>query len=279
MGKFVDEHLIGLRVNGTKGEGKELRKKYEVRGFPTVLFLNGNGDEIDRIFGYSGNKEATFETIQDYAQGKNTLVSYQAKIAQDPDNIELNFKLAQKHSSRWEAEQAKLYFEKVLKLDPADSKGFKTESVFNLNVYKARYKQNVEPLQNFMDKNTDEKYFETGYSNLLRCYSKAKDQDKVVATYEAAVNKMASNHNIFNAYAWFIYEEKLAHKYDRGIELAKKAVKLKPDAAHIWDTLAWLQFEKGNKKAAIKAMKKAVEIAPEVKGYNKNLEKMEQSDS
>jgi tetratricopeptide (TPR) repeat protein len=198
-----------------------------------------------------------------------------AKLEQHKKNVKLNYKLAKKYVSRWEGEQAKPYFETVLKLDPQNEKGFKTESVFNLALYETRYKKNAEALIKFLTQNSDEKYYEQGYSNLLGYYKKTKDQESMVKTYETMVTKMDADAGLYNQYAWFIYQERKKDKYDRGIKLAKKAVDLKPDAAHIWDTLAWLHFEKGNKDKALKAMKKAVELEPETKGFKENLKKME----
>ena len=245
-------------------------------GFPTVLFVNQKGKEIDRICGFYGDKNATFQTIQDYAEGKNTLTLLLSEFKKEKDNVKINYKLAKKHVSRWEGEQAKQYFENVLKLDPENKKGFKAESNFNLAVYEARYQKNVTPLTKFMNQNSDDQYFPNGYSELLNYYNKVKDKNKLIETYEAAVEKMSANYNLFNQYAWYIFKDKIKDKYDRGIELAKKAVELKPDAAHIWDTLAWLHFEKGNKKQAIEAMQRAVEIEPDTEGFKKNLQKMEQ---
>ena len=237
--------------------------------------MNQKGEEIDRICGFYGDRDATFQTIQDYAKNKNTLTSMLAKYQQHKKNAKLNYKLAKKHVSRWEGKQAKPYFEAVLKLDPNDDKGFKTESIFNLALYETSYEKNAEPLIKFMAQNSDKKYHEQGYYNLLGYYKKTKDRDGVVKTYETMVKKMSPSGNLYNQYAWYIYEEKMKNKYDRGIKLAKKAVELQPDAANIWDTLAWLQFEKGNKDKALKAMKKAVELAPETKAFKENLKKME----
>jgi tetratricopeptide (TPR) repeat protein len=74
-----------------------------------------------------------------------------------------------------------------------------------------------------------------------------------------------------NAYAWSIFTSELQDKYKFGIELAEKAVQLDPEAAHIWDTLAWLYFAEGNNLEAISAMEKAVEIDSQ---YNERLENL-----
>ena len=34
-----------------KGEGVDIRKKYDVRGYPTLLFLNSSGEVVHRLLG------------------------------------------------------------------------------------------------------------------------------------------------------------------------------------------------------------------------------------
>ncbi len=50
------ENLISIRVNAEKG-GEAVAEKYSVRGFPTVLFLSGSGEVIEKIEGYVGADE------------------------------------------------------------------------------------------------------------------------------------------------------------------------------------------------------------------------------
>ncbi len=244
-----------------------------------MLFLNEKGEEVDRICGFSGEKVAYFQTIKDYANGNNTLPALLAQFKNDPEDVEINFKLAQKYAGRWEGDNALPYFEKVLTLDPDDHRGHKTESLFQLAVYEARVRKNIEPLQKFMAVEINEKYLQAGYSNIIRYYLRNKNNNKLIEIYEIAISKMPEAANVMNEYAWFIYKNKIKDKYDRGIVLAKKAVELKPTAANIWDTLAWLQFEKGYHREAVAAMKKAVELAPDNKSFKKNLKKIKKGKS
>ena len=50
--KWADENLISLKIDAEKGEGIELTKKYNATGFPTILFTDSDGNEIDRIVGH-----------------------------------------------------------------------------------------------------------------------------------------------------------------------------------------------------------------------------------
>ncbi len=43
--------LVAVKVNAEKG-GEEIARRYRVRGYPTILFLDGTGNVVERIDGY-----------------------------------------------------------------------------------------------------------------------------------------------------------------------------------------------------------------------------------
>ena len=130
-----------------------------------------------------------------------------------------------------------------------------------------------------MAKNTDDGFFESGYRNIIRFYKNEKKTDEVIKIYETVITKHPENTHQLNSYAWYIYENKISKKYERGIELAVKAVQLKPDGSGIWDTLAWLYFENGNIDKAVESINKAIELKPDEKYYRESLEKIKQGKS
>ena len=264
-----------MRIHGDKDDGPDFRKKYNIRGYPTVMFLNSEGEEIDRICGWYGDKEAYFQTIQDYANDKNTLGEFIGKFKRDSNNVDVNYQLAMKYVNRWEGERAKPNFEKILMLDPQDTKGYIAEATCYLAVYEIRVNKDPGQVQEFLKTTKNEKLLDLCYSNLIRYYKGEKDQEKVVETYEAIVTILPTDAGYLNQYAWYIYENKLSELYNRGIELAREAVKNRPESAGIWDTLSWLLYAKGDIEEAIQYMKKAIELDPESKYYQDNLNKME----
>jgi thiol:disulfide interchange protein len=50
------KEIIPIKVNAEKG-GEAVAQRYEVRGFPTVLFLSGSGEVVKKIEGYVGAEE------------------------------------------------------------------------------------------------------------------------------------------------------------------------------------------------------------------------------
>ena len=48
---YFNRHFVNLKIDMEKGEGPELQKKYDVRGYPTLLFLDSNGEVVHRMIG------------------------------------------------------------------------------------------------------------------------------------------------------------------------------------------------------------------------------------
>ncbi|MEO8585021.1 MAG: thioredoxin family protein, partial [Acidobacteriota bacterium] len=51
---WTKKNVISARVDAEKGEGRRISARYQAFSFPTVLFLDGNGNEIDRLVGGYG---------------------------------------------------------------------------------------------------------------------------------------------------------------------------------------------------------------------------------
>ena len=69
---FARENLISKKIDAEKGAGPDQKKKYRVRGYPTILFLDKQGVEIDRIVGYRPPEEFLIE-LNRIKNGENTL--------------------------------------------------------------------------------------------------------------------------------------------------------------------------------------------------------------
>jgi thiol:disulfide interchange protein len=51
VGELFNEHFINLKVDIETQEGEKIAKKYLVTSLPTLLFINGNGEVIQRSVG------------------------------------------------------------------------------------------------------------------------------------------------------------------------------------------------------------------------------------
>lgn len=57
VGDHYNSHFINAKIDMEKGEGIDLAKKYNVKVFPTYLFINGNGEAVHRTIGYVEEKD------------------------------------------------------------------------------------------------------------------------------------------------------------------------------------------------------------------------------
>ncbi len=96
--------------------------------------------------------------------------------------------------------------------------------------------------------------------------------------YEAALDFDASNAQVLNNLAWLYAtcEDEQIRNPPRALNLARRAVALEPDAAHILDTLAESYFINGDRPAAIQYAHKALEAADGPKDhYRRQLERFQ----
>lgn len=60
----IGTQAVLYRVDGEKGEGKDIAKRYRVMGYPTFLLVNAEGEVLDRWMGFkeAADFTSTFET-------------------------------------------------------------------------------------------------------------------------------------------------------------------------------------------------------------------------
>lgn len=51
VGDFFNQNLVSLKMDMEKGEGKELRERFDVNAFPTMFLLDGDGNIVYKILG------------------------------------------------------------------------------------------------------------------------------------------------------------------------------------------------------------------------------------
>ena len=181
--------------------------------------------------GYGGeeDRDATFQKIKDYAAGINTLPALLADLEKNPNDVDVNFKLAEKYQDRYETDKTTPYYKKVLELDPDDEKGHLVEATYQVALFEARTNQNVDPLIAFIATDPDEEFLVNAYSTLASTYSRKKDPENTVATYEAALKKFPENVRLTYFYANEIFYGKMEDLYEKGLELNARIKTLDPE--------------------------------------------------
>jgi len=96
--------------------------KYHVKSYPTVLVLNPDGTEIDRVVGYS-RAPGFMAEIEEYLAGKNTIASMEADAAAHGSDPAVVARLADKYFGHGLFDQAREQYLKLADLDPKNTTG------------------------------------------------------------------------------------------------------------------------------------------------------------
>jgi tetratricopeptide (TPR) repeat protein len=84
--------LVPLKVDAEK-EGKDLAAKYKVRAYPTILFLDANGDIFSRVLGYLPPEPFAAE-MSKAIEAPKELAKLEATLKEKPDDGEANVRMA-----------------------------------------------------------------------------------------------------------------------------------------------------------------------------------------
>jgi thioredoxin-related protein len=202
--EFANSKQVNFKIDAEKGEGKDFAKKYKVNGYPTILFLDGDGNEIDRIVGYEPAPEF-LATMEDYHNGINTITYLKKKLENDPGNIDANLKMADKCLAVSNNKDAKEYLKKIIETDPQNTLGKTDEARFNLATL-ADTDKVVSELENFINNYPNSKNVTDAYMYLARLYAYEKNEPVAAGKYfQLALNANPDDWQVKMGYGEFLY--------------------------------------------------------------------------
>lgn len=141
---YANYYQINWKIDAEKGEGVELAERYKIKGYPTIVFVDTDGKEIDRIVGFL--KPAEFlRTISDFNNGINTYGDLKNRLKINQDNSEANYLMGKKLFDYGETDRSKQYFKKVLNTDSGNISGYAD----NAAMYYSILSDDIESLKNF----------------------------------------------------------------------------------------------------------------------------------
>lgn len=73
VGDFMNNEFVNFKTDMEKGEGIELRKQFQVNAFPTLLILDSDGNEINRLVGAESTPDAFIAAVKKASKVDNSL--------------------------------------------------------------------------------------------------------------------------------------------------------------------------------------------------------------
>jgi len=217
-------------------KGEAVFKRFKVNATPTVLFVAGDGSEVDWHVGYGPPPEKFHVKVDNTAKGIDTFKVLAESYAKNAKAIDIVYKLADKYDNRGTQDKAKTLYQEVLALDP-DGKLGTTETwdgekvsytemaefaLGQMAVF-SRGNQDPAPLKAFLAKYPKSKLLENAYQ-YLGYYYMNQPKDKAVPFYEEFIAKFPDKPYVLNYYVDYLI--KIKTDIDRGLEIAKKLDKL-----------------------------------------------------
>ncbi|KUG12947.1 thiol:disulfide interchange protein [Elizabethkingia sp. HvH-WGS333] len=121
VGDYYNGHFVNAKMDMEKGEGVELAKKYNVRAYPTYLFINGDGEIVHRVLGYVEEKPF-IQFAKDAEDPKRNIGALKARFEKgdaDPEFLKNLAMLTIYEDANFSGKVTKKYFE--VKFDKAFS--------------------------------------------------------------------------------------------------------------------------------------------------------------
>jgi thioredoxin-related protein len=96
---YYNTHFINAKFDMEKGEGIEIKKSYEVKAYPTILFINGKGEKVH--IGVGSSKAKDFIKLGETAKNPEANLAYYQKVYEkeknDPIFLAQYFKLLKRN--------------------------------------------------------------------------------------------------------------------------------------------------------------------------------------
>jgi len=206
--KFLS-NLICVKVDAEKDVLTS--RKYRIYGYPSILFLRSNGQEIDRIVGYYSADEF-LKTAKDILAGKNTFAVLLEKEKRCPNDIDLLYRLGVKFQDRGMGGEAIARFKKIIELDPQNESGKSDSAMVCIGEQYVREKERLGEMRYHMAINE--------FNRLIFMYPKSKCVENAKLYIGYCYEKIADTTNAITAYEKFISD----YPETKGCEWAKKRI-------------------------------------------------------
>ncbi len=254
--------LVTVKINAEKGAGVELRKRFNVSGFPTVLFVDAKGEEIDRITGFL-KAEPFLARLEQIRKGEGTFGDLKRRSAAAPKDLGLAMALAAKYQERGDRAEALKLYDRVLAADPENKQGY--AAAIHLGQARASLAArdqagaliSLEKVTTLSDPDA----MREAYPALRRLYLLRNRQADIDKLHDRVTALLKDDPAVMNDVAWFYASRD--ERLDEALGWAQHAVELAPEDTSILDTLAEVQFRRGEQAAAVKTIEQALALEPE----------------
>jgi TolA-binding protein len=123
------QEFVCVRVDA--GAHADEARKLDVRGAPTILVLDGQGNEMERLAGLVG-KDKLLAKLAETRRGKLTFREARRLAQQNPGDVQANWKVAETYLEEGREDLAEPYLRNVITHDEQNQYGYTDNAMFAL---------------------------------------------------------------------------------------------------------------------------------------------------
>jgi thioredoxin-related protein len=260
--ELIDKNFVLVQVSPSDSVYKPLWKRFNLKYQSTVIYLDMNGNELDRTVSYDGKKDSYLNFLEEVSRGTNLYSVVFSTYKKDTLNVNSNFVLAKKLLFRYQMEDAVKHFNKVLLYDPDNKFRHNPESRFRIAECDLLLTANTSLMKEYVKSHLNKQFVPKAYEYLINDLINRKDKEHCISLCVEALSKYPGSYEILNKYAWAICTFKIKDDYEKALHMAQKSISIYPERAGTYSTEAWIHYEMGNKEKAIELQNKAIDIYP-----------------
>jgi thioredoxin-related protein len=244
VGKIADAKFISVKIDAEKGEGKTLAKTYGISGYPTIMFFDKDGKEIDRVVGYEDASRFA-RSLENASVGGSKAAVGKVESATPTTDPKIWLVAANYYAQQNQNEKALGAFRKVLVLDPNNKQGQNAEATYGVAFFSTGDEQ-WKTLDEALVKFPDEVDADQANRMLLRHDLDQKNNDAAARRMDQWAMKHPNDGSTFNYFAWTaamhgVLLDQAESYAKRGVILAQTPV----EKASVMDTRAEVLFKMG----------------------------------
>jgi len=256
-------------MHADSAEGKALIEHYKISGFPSIVFVDSDSMEVDRIIGYLP-PEVFLTELQRIQRGENTIPDYIKRTTENPDDFNLWKALAQKYEDRGDLPSAVEVWESVAEANIGEPLLVNYKFV---ELY-AQINKDVSGLEKFVINNLDSEFTPYAFRNIINIQRRQKNIDAESNTWIKFINYMELKEKqtagFYNSFAWRMSE------LNKNLELALNKIQIgvamvaeddSSSLAGYMDTEAEVLWKMGNIDEAVRVINECITIQPDDKYF------------
>lgn len=251
-----------FRAVSQEPDGRAVFDKFKIRATPTLLFLAGDGAEVDWILGYDPPAEEYKKLFEKILRGEGTFKALNDAYAKNPKEIGTVYDLAGKWNDRYDQAKAAELYKAVLALDPdgklggTEYQGVKVPYAWLADFHIGQASLSARPpdaapLLAFIKKYPEGPLVKDAYAQLARAhFGRTAPKTDAAAFFAEYVGRYPQDLPAVMSWVRRIIFDK--EPLDKGLELASKAVDLAPKASQTMalQSLAQIHLLSGRKSRA-----------------------------